>query len=331
MSDFTDLRRAILAAPDDDVVRLIFADLLEEQGQPERAEFVRLQIRLAQVPTYTPEFMTLRHRERELIVAHGLQWRQSLPPFSGISWGPFVRGFISSVEARRWSDYTLCAHELVNFEPVQHLEIRRLTVPFEEVYTSPLIEKLSGLDLSSIVLETTQVVDLMDCAGVSHLRDLVMGRDALDDRAGVALFGSPMGANLRRLKANGNRFTDISLRELRDGTRPHLQYLDLSYNPINPSGVEHLAHGQRLDQLTMLHLCNCGVEDTGARVLARSPNSARYRHLDLSNNWITVAGARAIAESPHFDDIARLDMAYNQISLEGRQMLVDRFGNRVWV
>jgi uncharacterized protein (TIGR02996 family) len=43
------LLAAVLAAPDDDAVRLVFADWLEEHGEEERAEFVRLQCRLAEI------------------------------------------------------------------------------------------------------------------------------------------------------------------------------------------------------------------------------------------------------------------------------------------
>lgn len=39
--------RAICETPEDDVVRLVYADWLEEHGQPERAEFIRVQIELA--------------------------------------------------------------------------------------------------------------------------------------------------------------------------------------------------------------------------------------------------------------------------------------------
>lgn len=41
--------RAIIAAPDDDLPRLIFADWLDEQGEPEWAEFIRVQCELAAI------------------------------------------------------------------------------------------------------------------------------------------------------------------------------------------------------------------------------------------------------------------------------------------
>jgi uncharacterized protein (TIGR02996 family) len=41
---------AIIERPDDDVPRLVFADWLDEHGQPERAEFIRVQVELAALP-----------------------------------------------------------------------------------------------------------------------------------------------------------------------------------------------------------------------------------------------------------------------------------------
>lgn len=46
-TDADALLSAILAAPADDAPRLIFADWLDEHGEPERAEFIRCQIELA--------------------------------------------------------------------------------------------------------------------------------------------------------------------------------------------------------------------------------------------------------------------------------------------
>src|SRR5829696_7436743 len=40
------LLRAIIENPEDDAPRLVFADWLDEHGEPDRAEFIRLQIEL---------------------------------------------------------------------------------------------------------------------------------------------------------------------------------------------------------------------------------------------------------------------------------------------
>lgn len=75
-SDQQAFERAIIESPDDDTVRLIYADWLDEHGQPERAEFIRLQCELeaSDAPTlgeikggdYQRGALEKRTREREL-------------------------------------------------------------------------------------------------------------------------------------------------------------------------------------------------------------------------------------------------------------------------
>ena len=65
MSDAAALLAAIRQAPDDDAPRLVYADWLDEHGQPERAEFIRVQCALARNPT-----PALRRREAELLAEH---------------------------------------------------------------------------------------------------------------------------------------------------------------------------------------------------------------------------------------------------------------------
>jgi uncharacterized protein (TIGR02996 family) len=56
---------AILAAPDDDLPRLVYADWLEEQGEVERAEFIRVQCELAKPERcLTPNITTWNDGER---------------------------------------------------------------------------------------------------------------------------------------------------------------------------------------------------------------------------------------------------------------------------
>jgi uncharacterized protein (TIGR02996 family) len=61
VTDRADLLAAILANPDDDNVRLVYADWLQEHGDDARAEFIRVQIELAKLPP----------KPRELFVADG--------------------------------------------------------------------------------------------------------------------------------------------------------------------------------------------------------------------------------------------------------------------
>jgi uncharacterized protein (TIGR02996 family) len=73
----------ILEHPADDAPRLIYADWLEERGDPDRGEFIRLQVELARPPWRVgrvyddPAWLRLHARERELLNAHHREW---LPP-----------------------------------------------------------------------------------------------------------------------------------------------------------------------------------------------------------------------------------------------------------
>jgi uncharacterized protein (TIGR02996 family) len=46
--------QAILESPDDDTPRLVYADYLDEHGETDRAEFIRVQVALASLPPGNP-------------------------------------------------------------------------------------------------------------------------------------------------------------------------------------------------------------------------------------------------------------------------------------
>lgn len=55
MTDHDALLAAILAQPEEDTLRLAYADWMEENGQPERAEFIRVQVELARMKGMDPD------------------------------------------------------------------------------------------------------------------------------------------------------------------------------------------------------------------------------------------------------------------------------------
>src|SRR5262245_51645294 len=90
------LLAAIRAEPEEDMLRLVFADWLEEQGDP-RAEFIRLQCSLASMAQDDPRWQELERREEELLRQHGETWKGNPPQKVEVS---FLRGLLSvQVEA----------------------------------------------------------------------------------------------------------------------------------------------------------------------------------------------------------------------------------------
>lgn len=84
----------ILANPEDDTPRLIYADWLEERGDP-RGEFIRLQCRLATMSADDQRRPLLEQQERELLERHQDKWLGSLRP-SLARWS-FRRGFLDMI------------------------------------------------------------------------------------------------------------------------------------------------------------------------------------------------------------------------------------------
>src|SRR5262245_19339247 len=76
---------------DDDASRLIFADWLEERGDP-RGEFMRIQVELAKWVPDLDRRTALKAREKELLDRHAVKW---LGPLRGLceSWR-FHRGLM---------------------------------------------------------------------------------------------------------------------------------------------------------------------------------------------------------------------------------------------
>ena len=72
------LLKAIVANPEEDTPRLVYADYLQENGDDERAEFIRVQVQLSRT-----EYPDLRARESALLAANHERWLRVLCPACG--------------------------------------------------------------------------------------------------------------------------------------------------------------------------------------------------------------------------------------------------------
>jgi uncharacterized protein (TIGR02996 family) len=87
--------QAILESPDDDTPRLVYADYLEEHGDPDRAEFIHVQVALAALPPDDPRRKQLGDRERRLLEGHQQEWLGPLRP--SLSGWAFRRGLLDAI------------------------------------------------------------------------------------------------------------------------------------------------------------------------------------------------------------------------------------------
>src|SRR3954470_3857617 len=95
MNDDRPFLDAIREAPDDDAVRLVYSDWLEDRGDAARAEFIRAQVELARGVADEARRDLLRRRERELLLANERKWLGGLG--ATVKRAAFVRGFVERV------------------------------------------------------------------------------------------------------------------------------------------------------------------------------------------------------------------------------------------
>jgi uncharacterized protein (TIGR02996 family) len=113
--------QSILEAPEDDTPRLIYADWLDEHGDPERAEFIRVQCELARLPEGDARRARLKLRERALLAQHEATW--AAPLRGRVSSWKFRRGFVEQITT---GARALAASPHLN-------RLRRLTVSWQEL------------------------------------------------------------------------------------------------------------------------------------------------------------------------------------------------------
>jgi uncharacterized protein (TIGR02996 family) len=92
--------QAIINDPDDDTPRLVYADYLDDRGENERAEFIRVQCELARLPDAgagqpSPRRQELEARERQLLGKHEDEWAGCLQGRVD----RFHRGFVDAIWA----------------------------------------------------------------------------------------------------------------------------------------------------------------------------------------------------------------------------------------
>ncbi len=304
--------QAVLAEPDDDTHRLVFADWLDDHGEPERAEFIRVQCQLARLAEDAPERGDLERRERELLAAHVRRWngpvhrllsgtplRNQVRARRGLirRW-EYRRGFIESVrmDAEAFADH---ADVVFRFGPVRCLRLRNARSVVRRLADCPRLAALTELDLSNGDLSDAEAAALARSSRLSRLRSLSLSGNQIRDAGAEALAASPALAGLSSLDLGHNGIGFAGVRALANSGLRTLRALSLDNNRVGAEGARALAASEALGGLTTLSLRACGIDDNAARVLVESPRLARLTELYLEDNPIRYSAQLALRRPPH--------------------------------
>jgi uncharacterized protein (TIGR02996 family) len=220
----------ILEQPDDEVVRLAYADWLLERGDPvrvARGEFIQVQCQFARRAEGggnpaewidSGRLPELKAREQALLAAFGETWSAPVKKLLGrvgIAC-EFRRGFIEAVSVES-SAFLNKAAELFQLAPIRHM---RFTTGWSKALAdSPHLARLAGIDLQRQNIGDAGLRLLLAARHLGNLQTLDLSYNRLTDAGATALAGSRLLGQLSTLNLAYNQLSMQGVRTLYES--PH--------------------------------------------------------------------------------------------------------------
>jgi len=252
------LLAAVIADPDSDLPKQVYADQLMQAGDP-RGELIQVELALAG-PLAIRKRDELKQRHAKLLAANRRAWfPYKLDSFRTRS------GFIRSVRATLTQ--LRAASALFASEPVVEVEVTNV--------------------------EAASIKKLVALPWLPRIRNLIL-RGRIGDAGFQALWKAKAAAELRSLNVTANGLTAKALADL-GGGMPHLETLVLTANPIGDAGLEALRAWQHLGQIETLYLSKCRISEAGVAALLGGSALTKLDKLCLSHNDLDDSVGAAIA------------------------------------
>lgn len=263
-------RQTILAQPDADAPRLVFADWAEEQGMP-HAELVRVQCDLARLHDGDPRKADLCDRESELFSRHHDEWIGPVARL-GLTARRFRRGFLE-VSITGIRDFLELAEQIFELPWVLQVNVRDSGADhaaLEALAASPRLDQIRSLDLSRSQIGNRG----MECLSLAGKRcrpsSLHLNNNNISSRGLQSLLHGFDLSRLEELHLSTNGIGEQGVLDLsRCPDCAGLRTLDLSYNRLGSVGGEYLAESRYLNRLKALYVRGTSIGARGKKALRR--------------------------------------------------------------
>jgi uncharacterized protein (TIGR02996 family) len=352
MSEQAGLLRAICEQPDDDAPRLVYADWLDDHGQPEQANYIRTQIALAQVPEHDALHIRRSRHWRDRNAAPDAAPPQ--PPLpAGLRWPSFAyrRGFPWKIEALNLGVLLREAPRLLELAPIQALDIDARNHPdLAPLAASPWLQRIVRLEFVLGAFDAKAIQKLIASPHLGRLTELVFAFGAIRSDGLRALLTAPLAGRLRvlglrsnffaehgrplgeafaaaplpaleSLDLSGNRVSPPALRPLlQRGLTPALRELNLSGNALPGSPFLDLASAA-LPRLETLRLAKTEPRPAGVAVLVAAPFASCLRSLDLASNRLGPVAVKHLARAAALSGLRVLDLGNDSVGDSGAAAL----------
>ena len=289
MTDRDALIAAITAHPDDDTPRLVYADWLQENGEPDRAEFIRLQCRLEHRIATGSEWDALAVRESELRAK--LFGHLDALGFTSVT---FRRGFVGTITS--------------GMEPIRDgLEPLRAALAKLPAEDAPAYE---------LVIRDEEGEDIYDDGTTAEVfaqpalrRCVSLDLPCLGPWASVYVLKSEHLANVRRLNFPENE-AGPKIELVASPIFANLRWANFcnSDSYANCPSIVPLAECPHLANLEHLDFGSCEQVDEGARAVAAAEQWTRLRFLNLSVGWFSAGAVAELFATPNLPALRELDL-----------------------
>jgi Ran GTPase-activating protein (RanGAP) involved in mRNA processing and transport len=173
--------------------------------------------------------------------------------------------------------------------------------------------ELHTLSLASCGIGADTVKSLQTADGLGKLIELDLSGNEVGAAGAIAASRAKWSGQLVRLNLARCRCAAGAVLANSDRFK-HLQYLDLTDNPLNTPGIEALMASE-WPELTDLRLSATLAGDEGVKILARSEAFARLVTLSLNRCGLTPAGLAALlagrGSAAPASRLAQLDLSHN--------------------
>jgi uncharacterized protein (TIGR02996 family) len=324
--------------PADDAPRQVYADLLEQRGDVDRAQLVQLQIRRAALPAWDAQVTALELQERALLAKHGAAWRTALPALPGVTWGSFTRGFVGKVGFDTVEAFERHRDACFAASPVDSIAIR-----WPRSANHAALAAVAGVDELTVV-GTVMRPDDMKWLAASPLLASVRQLNLVDSelRSGLPhLLKSAHLGQLAALRMPLHLVGNAGIGKLAAAKLANLTELDLSVGidedqgggsgrrrapaaRLASEGVLAIANWAGLARIVALDLSGARLGRDGLTALVSSPYAKALRALRVrgvaDGDWDMDDSLAAFATGPA-SALDELDVANNDLDPDGATAL----------
>lgn len=275
--------QAIVEEPDNDLPRLIYADWLDEQGDP-RGEFIRVQCELAQLDLYDPARKPLEERQDTLFKKHKAKWIKDLK-VAAIRNYEFRRGFVEQVTLNA-KNHLQNAEALLDQVPtIRGMKINDIKPVIDELIESKWLERIESLNLTAARMGTRRLKRLVRSKHLTNIRELDLTSNGIGMMGFKALMEADTLPSLRKLVLNN---------------------LETS----TTEGLGEIAQGRLWSQLTGVELSQNDWEDTNFCELAENWPRCGWKQFATTYNRFSHVGLNAFLANGHADELERLSFLH---------------------